>query len=149
MTTVIFALKIWRHYLYDEIYEIFTDHKSFKYIFQQRDLNLRLWQRRWMEPLKDYDCTIQYHLGRANIVADALSRKSSGSLAFIQEVRRPLIRELHGLVDEGVRFDLSEAEAMIAHFQVKLDLFDKIKITQKKYDSLLRRKITLKHNLRF
>jgi hypothetical protein len=52
-------------------------------------------------------------------------------------------------VDEGVRFDLSEAEAMIAHFQVKLDLFDKIKITQKKYDSLLRRKITLKHNLRF
>jgi len=102
-----------------------------------------------MEPLKDYDCTVQYHLGRANIIADALSRKSSGSLAFIQEVRRPLIRELHGLVDEVVRFDLSEAGAMIAHFQVKLDLFDKIKITQKKYDSLLRRKITLKHNLRF
>jgi len=56
-----------------------------------------------------------------------LSRKSSGSLAHIQEVRRPLIRELHELVDEGVRFDLSEAGAMITHFQVKLDLFDKIK----------------------
>jgi hypothetical protein len=79
-----------------------------------------------MELLKDYDCTIQYHPDKANVVADALSRKSSGSLAYIQEVRRPLIRELHELVD-GVKFDLSEAGAMIAHFQVKSDLFDKIK----------------------
>ena len=91
-----------------------------------------------MELLKDYDCTIQYHPGRANVVVDALSRKSSGSLAHIQEVRRPLIKELHELVDEGVRFDLSEAGAMIAHFQVKSDLFDKIKAAQKKDDSLLR-----------
>ena len=107
MAAIIFALKIWRHYLYGETYEIFTEHKSLKYIFQQRDLNLR--QRRWMELLKDYDCTIHYHPGKANVVADALSRKSSGSLAHIQEVRRPLIRELYGLVDEGVKFDLSEA----------------------------------------
>ena len=98
MTTVIFALKIWRHYLYGETCEIFIDHKSLKYIFQQRDLNPR--QRRWMELLKDYDYTIQYHPGRSNVVADALSRKSSGSLAHIQEVRRPLIRELYELVDE-------------------------------------------------
>jgi hypothetical protein len=125
MAAVIFSLKIWRHYLYGETCEIFTDHKSLKYIFQQRDLNMR--QRRWMELLKDYDCTIQYHLGKANVVTDALSRKSSGSLAHIQEVRRPLIRELHELVDEGVRFGLSKAGAMIAHFQVKSDLFDKIK----------------------
>ena len=69
-----------------------------------------------MEPLKDYDCTIQYHPGRANIVANALSKKSLGSLAHIQEVRKPLIKELHELVDEGVRFDLSETRAMIAHF---------------------------------
>jgi hypothetical protein len=136
MAAVIFALKIWRHYLYGETCEIFIDHKSLKYIFQQRDLNLR--QRRWMELLKNYDCTIQYHSGKANVVADALSRKSSGSLAHIQEVRRPLIRELHKLVDEGVRFDLNEAGAMIAHFQVKSDLFDKIKAAQKKDDSLLR-----------
>jgi len=84
MAAVIFALKIWRHYLYGETCEIFTDHKSLKYIFQQRDLNLR--QRRWTELLKDYDCTIQYHPGKANVVADALSRKSSGSLAHNQEV---------------------------------------------------------------
>ena len=104
--------------MYGETCEIFTDHKSLKYIFQQRI---------WMELLKDYDCTIQYHPGRANIVADVLSRKSSGSLAHIQEVRRPLIRELHELVDEGVRFDLSKARAMMAHFQVKSDVFDRIK----------------------
>ena len=53
MAVVVFALKIWRHYLYDVTYEIYTNHKSLKYIFQQRDLNLR--QRRWMELLKDYD----------------------------------------------------------------------------------------------
>jgi hypothetical protein len=81
-----------------------------------------------MEPLKDYDCTIQYHPGKANIVTDALSRKSSGNLAYIQKVRRPLIREMHELVDEGVIFDLNKARVMIAHFQVKSNLFDKIKI---------------------
>ena len=81
-----------------------------------------------MEPLKDYDCTIQYHPGKANVVTDALSRKSSGILAYIQEVQRPLIMEMHDLVDKGVIFDLNKARAMIAHFQVKSNLFDKIKI---------------------
>ncbi|XP_055960628.1 uncharacterized protein LOC126668448 [Mercurialis annua] len=59
LAAVVFALKIWRHYLYGATCEIFTDHKSLKYIFDQRELNLR--QRRWLELLKDYDCTIQYH----------------------------------------------------------------------------------------
>jgi hypothetical protein len=81
-----------------------------------------------MEPLKDYDCTIQYHPAKANVVTDALSRKSSGILAYIQEVQRPLIMEMHDLVDKGVIFDLNKARAMIAHFQVKSNLFDKIKI---------------------
>ena len=74
MAAVVFALKIWRHYLYGVTCEIYTDHKSLKYIFQQRDLNLR--QRRWMELLKDYDCSILYHPGKVNVIADALSRKS-------------------------------------------------------------------------
>ena len=100
MAAVIFALKIWRHYLYGETCEIYTDHKSLKYIFQQRDLNLR--QRRWMELLKDYDCTILYHPGKANMVADALSRKSMSSLAHIAEVKRPIVKEFQELVASGV-----------------------------------------------
>ena len=68
----VFALKIWRHYLYGESCDIFTDHQSLKYIFTQKELNLR--QRRWLELIKYYDLTIQYHLGKANIIANALSR---------------------------------------------------------------------------
>ncbi|XP_077223986.1 uncharacterized protein LOC143858257 [Tasmannia lanceolata] len=79
--TVVFALKIWRHYLYGKPYEIFTDHKSLKYIFTQKELNMR--QRCWLELLKDYDLTISYHIGKANMVADALSRKSSINLATL------------------------------------------------------------------
>ena len=73
MAAIVFALKIWRHYLYGQSYEIYTDHKSLKYIFDQQDLNLR--QRRWLELLKDYDYTILYHPGKVNVVADAFSRK--------------------------------------------------------------------------
>ena len=81
LATVVFALKIWRHYLYGEEFEVYSDHKSLKYIFTQRDLNMR--QRRWMEFLEDYDFTLHYHPGKANVVADALSRKSRGALASI------------------------------------------------------------------
>ena len=68
-----FALKIWRHYLYEEKCRIFIDHKSLKYLLTQKDLNLR--QRRWLELFKDYDYIIDYHPGKENILADALSRK--------------------------------------------------------------------------
>ena len=73
LAAVVFALKIWRHYLYGEKCRIFTDHKSLKYLLTQKYLNLR--QRRWLEFLKDYNCIIDYHLGKENVVADALSRK--------------------------------------------------------------------------
>ena len=68
---VVFALKVWRHYLYGATFEVFTDHKILKYIFSQQDLNLR--HRRWLVFIKDYDFSISYHPGKANVVADALS----------------------------------------------------------------------------
>nr|GEU30475.1 reverse transcriptase domain-containing protein [Tanacetum cinerariifolium] len=71
--SVVFALKIWRHYLYGTKCIVFTDHKSLRHILDQKDLNMR--QRRWLELLSDYDCDIRYHLGKANVVSDALSRK--------------------------------------------------------------------------
>ncbi|GJY40707.1 putative reverse transcriptase domain-containing protein [Tanacetum coccineum] len=70
---VVFALKIWRHYLYGTKCTVFTDHKSLQHILDQKELNMR--QRRWLELLSDYDCDIRYHPRKANVVADALSRK--------------------------------------------------------------------------
>ena len=81
LAVVVFALKIWRHYLYGEQFKVYSDHKSLKYIFTQRDLNMR--QHIWMEFLEDYDFTLHYHPGKANVVANALSQKSRGALASI------------------------------------------------------------------
>ena len=81
LAAVVFALKILHHYLYGKEFEVYSDHKSLKYIFTQRDLNMR--QHRWMEFLEDYDFTLHYHPGKANVVVDALSRKSRGALASI------------------------------------------------------------------
>ena len=78
LAAIVFALKIWRHYLYGEKCFIYTDHKSLKYLPSQREFNLR--QRRWMELTKDYDCVINYHPGKANVLADALSRKTMQTL---------------------------------------------------------------------
>ena len=81
LVAVVFALKIWHHYLYGEQFEMYSDHKSLKYIFTQWDLNMR--ERKWMEFLEDYDLTLHYHPGKENVVADALSQKSQGALASI------------------------------------------------------------------
>ncbi|CAA0830863.1 Uncharacterized mitochondrial protein AtMg00860, partial [Striga hermonthica] len=91
LAAVVHALKIWRHYLYSGHCEIFTDHKSLQYIFTQKELNMR--QRRWLELVKDYDCSIQYHPGKANVVADALSRKVRGDLTYVITQQSPLIQE--------------------------------------------------------
>ncbi|KAH0738661.1 hypothetical protein KY290_037366 [Solanum tuberosum] len=111
LAAVVFALKIWRHYLYGVHVDIFTDHKSFQYVLTQKELNLR--QRRWLELLKDYDLSILYHPGKANVVADSLSRLSVGSTAHIEEGRRELAKDVHRLAYLGVRFTDS-AEGVIA-----------------------------------
>ena len=80
LVAIVFALKIWLHYLYVEQFEVFSDHKSLKHIFTQWDLNMR---QRWMELLEDFDFTLHYYLGKENVVADALSWKSLGVLASI------------------------------------------------------------------
>ena len=71
LAAVVHALKIWRHYLLGNNAHIFIDHKSLKYIFTQSEMNMR--QRRWLELIKDYNLEVHYHLGKANVVADALS----------------------------------------------------------------------------
>ncbi|CAA0810106.1 Uncharacterized mitochondrial protein AtMg00860, partial [Striga hermonthica] len=91
LTAVVHALNIWRHYLYGGKCEIFTDHKSLQYIFTQKELNMR--QRRWLELVKDYDCTINYHPGKANVVVDALSRKGEGQLYYMITQQNQLVRD--------------------------------------------------------
>ncbi|GJS12195.1 putative reverse transcriptase domain-containing protein [Tanacetum coccineum] len=85
---VAFSLKIWRHYLYGTKSIIYTNHKSLQHIFNQKELNMR--QRRWIELFSDYDCEIRYHLGKANVVADALSRKERVKPKRIQAMNMTL-----------------------------------------------------------
>ncbi|WVZ97544.1 hypothetical protein U9M48_043070 [Paspalum notatum var. saurae] len=80
------ALKIWRHYLPGNTCNIYTDHKSFKYIFTQPELNMR--QRRWLELIKDYDLEIHYHPRKANVVADALSHRAHCNVLEVQPTAR-------------------------------------------------------------
>lgn len=89
-------------------------------------------QKRWIELLSNYDYMIQYYPRKVNVVADALEHKVYDGLAYIQEVRRPLIRELHKLLDEKVIFETEELVALLAHFQTKSNLVDHIKATDEK-----------------
>ena len=128
---MVFVLKLWRHYLYGVHCEILTDHRSLRYIFSHRDLNLR--QRRWLELLKDYDVTILYHPGKANVVDDALSRKtpSMGSLAALSIMERPLARDVQILANSLVRLQISEeSDGMIAFIEARSSLVEQIRAHQ-------------------
>ena len=81
--------------------DVFTDHKSLQYVLTQKELNLR--QRIWLEFLKDYDMSVHYHLGKVNVVADALSRLSMGSVAHVDEERNELVKDVHRLARLGFR----------------------------------------------
>jgi ribonuclease HI len=95
LAAVVHALKTWRHYLYGQKCDIYTDHKSLKYISTQSELNMRL--RRWLELIKDYELEIHYHLGKANVVADALSRKSQVNMLAAHTMSYELAKEFDRL----------------------------------------------------
>uniref|UniRef100_A0A2N9GE10 RNA-directed DNA polymerase n=1 Tax=Fagus sylvatica TaxID=28930 RepID=A0A2N9GE10_FAGSY len=125
LAAVVFALKIWRHYLYGEKCEIYTDHKSLKYFFTQKELNMR--QRRWLELIKDYDCSINYHPGKANVVADALSRKSSGFSAALLTTQKEIINDLERM---GIEVVMGHSGAYLASLSVQPTLIERIKLLQ-------------------
>jgi hypothetical protein len=95
LAAVVHALKIWRHYIIGKRCEVYSYHKSLKYIFTQPDLNLR--QRRWLKLIKDYDLGINYHLGKANVVAHALSRRSHLNMLATRELLPKFCEEFEKL----------------------------------------------------
>jgi hypothetical protein len=103
LAAVVRVLKIWHHYLLGNICHLYTDHKSLKYIFTQSELNMR--QRRWLELIKDYDLEIHYHPRKANVVADALSRKASCHCLAVRTLDTTLCQEKEklnlGIVQHG------------------------------------------------
>ena len=117
LAAIVFALKIWRHYLYGEKCFIYTDHKSLKYLPSQRKLNLR--QRRWMELIKDYGCVIDYHPGKANVVADALSRKTVQTLRAL-----------------NANLSLSDDGTVVAELVARPNLLNRVLEAQKKDEKI-------------
>jgi transposase InsO family protein len=107
LAAIVFALKIWRHYLYGVKCTIYTDHKSLKYFFEQKDLNMR--QRRWLELIKDYDCEFLYHPGKANVVADALSRKEEHAPITVKSYKLVITPDLLTLIRDVQIEALKEA----------------------------------------
>jgi hypothetical protein len=95
LAAMVHALITWRHYIYGQKCDIYTDHKSLKYIFTLSELNMR--QRRWLEFIKDYELEIHYHPGKANVVADALSRKSQVNMLVAHSMSFELAKEFDRL----------------------------------------------------
>ena len=135
LATVVFALKIWRHYLYGVSCRIFTEHKSLQYIFTHKELNLR--QRRWFELIKDYDCTIEYHPGKANVVVEALSRQPESSLSHMRSGYLPLLVDLRAL---GVILEVEDSGALLATFHVRPLLVDQILVGQSQDPQIIKLK---------
>ncbi|KAK1648199.1 hypothetical protein QYE76_066004 [Lolium multiflorum] len=123
LAAVVLALKVWRHYLMGNRCEIYSDHKSLKYIFTQKELNMR--QRRWLELIKDYDMEIHYHPGKANVVADALSRLPCQLNSMIAAEQPSLHQEF-----EQFRMELV-SEGFLASIELQPTLIGQIKEAQK------------------
>ncbi|GJV92072.1 putative reverse transcriptase domain-containing protein [Tanacetum coccineum] len=123
---VVFALRLWRHYLYGTKCTVYTDHKSLQYILDQKELNMR--QRRWIELLSDYDCVIRYHPGKANVVADALSRKDKEPIrvrALVVTVHNNLPGQIRNAQDEACKKENCVECFVAKEIHLKLDLMSK------------------------
>jgi hypothetical protein len=122
LAAVVYALKICWHYLMGNHCNIFTDHKSLKYIFTQSELNMR--QRRWLELIKDYDLEVHYHPGKANVVADALSRKVHCNYLTVESYSETLCEDLRKLLLEMVE------QGNLNAISVESNLYDRIFLAQ-------------------
>ncbi|GJZ34286.1 putative reverse transcriptase domain-containing protein [Tanacetum coccineum] len=116
---VVFALKIWRHYLYGTKSVIYTDHKSLQHIFSQKELNMR--QRRWIKLFSDYDYEIRDHPGKANVVADALSRK--------ERVKPKRVRAMNMILQSSIKDRILAAQKGAA---------DEFAVLQKGLDEMIK-----------
>ena len=123
LAVVVHAMKIWRHYLIVNKCDIYTDHKSLKYFLTQAELNMR--QRRWLDLIKDYDLNIQYHPGKANVVADALSKRSYCSNLMVREEQPELCDEM-----EKLKLEIVE-QGQLNELMIKYDLEDRVRQAQK------------------
>ncbi|KAH0695899.1 hypothetical protein KY289_013381 [Solanum tuberosum] len=114
LAAVVFSLKIWRHYLYGVHVDVFTVHKSLQYVFSHKELNLHL--RRWLEFLKDYEMNVLYNPGKDNVVVDALSRLSMGSVAHVEEENKELEKDVHRIDLLGkVEVFFQEGDGVLRH----------------------------------
>ncbi|GAU51023.1 hypothetical protein TSUD_411670 [Trifolium subterraneum] len=133
LAAVVFALKVWRHYLYGSRFEVFSDHKSLKYLFDQKELNMR--QRRWLEFLKDYDFELSYHPGKANVVADALSRKSL-HMSSLMAKELELIEEFRDL---SLVCEVTSNSVKLGMLKLTNPFLEKIRECQKEDEKLMKR----------
>ena len=124
LEAMVFALKIWRHYLYGAQFCVFSDHKSLKYLFDQKELNMR--QRRWMEFLKDYEFQLLYHLGKGNVVVDVLSRKIvHAAHLMIKEVEL-----LEQFMDMKLQVELGSESIRCSTLTISSDFLDLVRERQ-------------------
>ncbi|KAK1619388.1 hypothetical protein QYE76_024905 [Lolium multiflorum] len=133
LAAVVYALKSWRQFLYGSKCELYTDHKSLKYFFTQKELNMR--QKRWLELIKDYELTINYTPGKANVVADALSRKSTENQPTEWEIPKELRKELE---EAQILFIQGDTVGSIATMRIMDEMYSDLKyeIIRKQVDDL-------------
>ncbi|KAK1695559.1 hypothetical protein QYE76_012256 [Lolium multiflorum] len=133
LAAVVYALKSWRQFLYGSKCELYTDHKSLKYFFTQKELNMR--QKRWLELIKDYDLKINYTPGKANVVADALSRKSTENQPTEWEIPKELRKELE---DAQILFIQGDVKGSVATMRIMDEMYSDLKyeIIRKQADDL-------------